>query len=407
MPLTPQRLLPPVGVILFFALALGLTACAGAPPAAASSSPAPSASLPAATNPSPSARGEQTFEKGLVDERLTVPGSLAYSSVRSVADELGALGVGWVRLNLLWSEVEPRQGVYDERMLAAVDQRLDSLNALGAKVMITVYDAPRWASDSRWWSSPPVGERAGYCGFYAVKDSSLPRLRALGAMLAKRYSGRVNALECWNEPNFWWFLYPQRTRSDPDFGAHTYLRMLAAFSTGVRESGAGISVIGGATMSFGRDDGYRTNPLHFARYLKSHGAGALIDGYSHHPYIPGSSRNRAPSSAPDHPRYTVMLGNLRALLRIFPREPFYLTEFGYNTRPSRDFGPQYVTERTQSRYLRQAYAVASRHPQVKALFWYLAQDVRRSGARADGVYTGLLRVNGSKKPSWEAFRALP
>jgi polysaccharide biosynthesis protein PslG len=103
----------------------------------------------------------------------------------------------------------------------------------------------------------------------------------------------------------------------------------------------------------------------------------------------------------------VTLGNLRALLRIFPHKPFYLTEFGYNTRPSRDFGPQYVSERMQSRYLRQAYTVASRYPQVKALFWYLTQDVRRSGARADGVYTGLRRVNGSKKPSWYAFLALP
>jgi hypothetical protein len=407
MPPTPQRLLPLVAVTLFVALALSLTACAGAPPAAASSSPAPSASVPAAVSPSPTAGSEQTLEKGLVDERLTVPAWLLGTSVHSVVDELDALRVGWVRLNVLWSDLEPSQGVYNQRLLAAVDQRVDSLDAQGVKVMITVYEVPRWASDTRWWNSPPLGERPGYRGSYAIKGSALPRLSALGAMLARRYAGRVSALECWNEPNFWWFLYPQRTRSDPDFGPHTYLRMLTAFSNGVREAGTGVAVIGGATMSFGRDDGYRTNPLHFARYLRAHGAAALIDGYSHHPYIPGSSRNRAPDSRPDHPRYTVTLGNVGALLRIFPHKPFYLTEFGYNTRPSRDFGPGCVSERTQSRYLKQAYAVASRHPQIKVLFWYLTQDVRRSAAPADGVYTGLQRVDGSKKPSWYSFQALP
>jgi hypothetical protein len=103
----------------------------------------------------------------------------------------------------------------------------------------------------------------------------------------------------------------------------------------------------------------------------------------------------------------VTLGNIRALLLIFPHTPFYLTEFGYNTQPSRDFGPGCVSERTQSRYLKQAYAVARRHPQIKSLFWYLTQDVRRSRARAGGVYTGLLRVDGSKKPSWYTFFALP
>ena len=345
-------------------------------------------------------------EPGLVDARLEWS-PLRPQAVRAVAEDVRVLGAGWVRLNVIWNQVEPRRGHYNAAELAELDQLVDAVHGEGAKVLLTVYWAPRWATDSRWWRRPPPGVSSGYHAYDALRASALPRLERLAAMLARRYATRIAGMECWNEPNSWAFLYPQRTRSDPDFGPRTYLRMLRAFSAGVRGTGTGIPVIGGATMSFGTNDVYRTSPQRFAGYLAAHGAAALIDGYSHHPYVPGGSRHLAPSSKPDRPRFTVTLGNLPTLLRLFPGKPFYLTEFGYNTRPSLDFGGQYVSERTQARYLAKAYRVAARYPQVKALFWYLAVDVRPRGLPADrGVYTGLRRPNGSQKPSWDAFQAL-
>ena len=45
-----------------------------------------------------------------------------------------------------------------------------------------------------------------------------------------------------------------------------------------------------------------------------------------------------------------------------------------------------------------------RFKQVKVLFWYLDYDVHAAGTPANrGVYTGLRRVDGSRKPSWFAF----
>jgi hypothetical protein len=348
----------------------------------------------------------QGVAKGLVEARLDYPlRALALAGVSSDHDELGA---GWVRLNAFWSELEPRRGVYSHEELARLDRSIAAVRGDGVHVLLTVYDTPRWASDRRWWSKPVPGLSRGYRSMYAVERSALPRLQALAALLATRYAGRVDAMECWNEPNFWWFLYPQRTARDPYFGARTYLRMLRAFSAGVRGSGSGVLVLGGATMSSGRDDRYRTSPQRFARFLRRNGAAALIDAYSHHPYVPGCSRNVAPSSRPDRPRYTVTLGNLGALLRLFPTMPFYLTEYGYNTRPSDDFAGFAVSERTQARYLVQAYAQAARYAQVEALFWYLAVDQRPPrGLPADhGVYTGLSRPNGAHKPSWSAYRGL-
>ncbi len=135
-------------------------------------------------------------------------------------------------------------------------------------------------------------------------------------------------------------------------------------------------VVAGSTAPIGYDDRYRTSPQRFARFLKDAGAAAYFDVYSHHPYTPGGSVNRAPDRPPNDPTSTVTLYNLKTLLRLFPGKPFYLTEYGYNTSPSFAFGGMTVTRVEQATYLRKAYAYAARYPQVKSLFWYLVKDAR-------------------------------
>ena len=62
-------------------------------------------------------------------------------------------------------------------------------------------------------------------------------------------------------------------------------------------------------------------------------------------------------------------------------------------------------EATQALYLKHAFALAARYPRVKLLIWYLVVDEGPyPGAPADeGVYTGLRRADGARKPSWYAF----
>jgi hypothetical protein len=216
----------------------------------------------------------------------------------------------------------------------------------------------------------------------------------------------VQALECWNEPNLWTFLYPQRTASDPYFGARSYLRMLRAFQAGVRRSGMDVQVVAGATAPVGLNDVYRTSPQRFARFLRRAGAARLFDVYSHHPYTPGGSVSAAPGRPPNDPSTTVTLYNLRALLRVFPRKPFYLTEYGYCTQSSLAFGGFAVSEAQQARYLTRAFHMAGTHRQVKVMIWFLLRDQRPYAGPGTGVYSGLRRVDGSRKPAWYAFRAL-
>ena len=203
-----------------------------------------------------------------------------------------------------------------------------------------------------------------------------------------RYRGRVQALECWNEPNLWTFLYPQRVAGDAYYGARNYLRMLRAFPTGVRGAGTGIRVIAGATAPIGLNDVLRTSPQRFARFLRRSGAARYFDVYSHHPYTPGGSLNPAPGQPPNDPTTTVTLHNLPTLLRLFPKKSFYITEYGYNTRPSVAFGGFAVSGSTQARYLRTAYRLAGSYPQVKMLVWFLLRDAEQPGAPGTGSTPG-------------------
>jgi hypothetical protein len=237
-----------------------------------------------------------------------------------------------------------------------------------------------------------------------VSTRALPAFADLGETLARRYTGKVNAVEVWNEPNLWLFLYPQRTASDPLYGAHAYLRMLKAFHQGVSRARTGVRVVAGTTAPVGLNDVYRTSPQRFARALKRAGAARYFDVYSHHPYTPGGSIYHAPGQPPNDPSTTVTLFNLRTLLRLFPSKPFYLSEYGYSTSPSTMFGLS-VSEAQQARYLKDAFSIAGRHAQVKMLCWYLLRDQAPAGGHPDsGVYTGLRRVDGSRKPAWYAFR---
>ncbi|MFA4966272.1 MAG: cellulase family glycosylhydrolase [Thermoleophilia bacterium] len=333
--------------------------------------------------------------KALVDARLDESANDPALRTPFVAD-IRQLGASWVRVGVAWSRLELEEGSYDAAEIARLDGIVDDLRAADMKVLLTVHDAPHWSQDTSYPGNPGVA--------YPIRTDALDDFGRLGEYLAAHFSGRVRAMEVWNEPNLWTFLYPQRTADDPYFGARTYLRMLKSFSAGVRRGDPDVLVVAGATAPVGLNDRYRTSPQRFASFLKSHGAAAYFDAYSHHPYTPGGSVNHSPDEPPNDPNTTVTLYNLPTLLRLFPTKPFYLTEYGYNTEPSLMFGGFAVSEAAQANYLRAAYRRAGRYPQVKALFWYLVTDSRPVGLPAErGVYTGLRRSDGSRKPSWFVF----
>jgi hypothetical protein len=207
----------------------------------------------------------------------------------------------------------------------------------------------------------------------------------------------VTAWECWNEPNLWLSLYPQKLPDDDLFAAHRYLQILQQFHAGVKAVDPEGIVVGGALGPYGPNDKFRTSPQRFAQQISSLGAASYMDAFSHHPYQTGSSCRFTPEQLPRFADYGVSLKNLDAVTKYFPDKPVYLTEYGYNVQYCPSIGGAGgVGLEKQAEYLTRAYAYAARRPRVEMMLWFLLNDENEWS-------TGLKTANGSAKPSWYAF----
>ena len=142
------------------------------------------------------------------------------------------------------------------------------------------------------------------------------------------------------------------------------------------------------------------SPLAFMRLARKSGM-RRMDAYAHHPY---SNPFEAPGAKP-RDRTSVILGNLTALVKqsnkLFGRKPIWITEYGYQTPPDRQFGVSYGK---QAAYVAQAFAVARRTPQVTMLVWFMLRDDTNI---SQGWQSGLLTAAGKKKPAFNVFLHLP
>jgi hypothetical protein len=352
--------------------------------------------------------------RGIVDVRLETLRDVELSIVSDCCDEIGPQGLRarWTRVLIHWAKLQPQApGVkwdgdadgdgYQDRYVAELEAVIDELHSRGIVVIVTPTEVPKWASDRHLWSSPPFpGMPTGYDPIYAMHMDD-PVVRAefsrLGSFLAQRFGDGVRHLECWNEPNLGGSLYPQARPGDATFGRRVYVRMLRAFHRGVAAVAPSAVVIAGATAPRGGNDHFSTTPQAFAAYLVHKRAGRYFDAYSHHVYPWGR-----PDLPPQNPRTAVTLGNLDVLMRLFPKKLFFVTEFGYSTKAPTLLG-QTVTEVQQARYLRQAYSFATRrYPRLVTILWFMVEDLP-ANPQWGGVSMGLVREDGTRKPSWYAF----
>jgi hypothetical protein len=320
----------------------------------------------------------------------------------------GSLRARWTRIIVDWTKLQPNAPTqsdpgYDQAYVEQLKSISKKLEAAGINVIVTPYLVPKWASNKTLWNSPPYPAYAKgeYKPFYAM-DTSKPTVMAAYKAMCRFLAHTLGPMpygvrhfECWNEPNLYCYLYPQTRPGSPYYGASTYLKMLKAFYRGIKAADSSAIVIAGATSPRGGNDRLSTSPQRFANYLKTHGAAKYFDAYSHHPYHTGASRSPAPDKPPYSTRTAVTLYNISQLLRLFPRKPFYLTEYGYSTKDMPQFGTG-VTQVQQASYLRKAYAMVAKYRQIKVLLWFLVRD-------STSVYTGLQKYGGVRKLSWYAF----
>lgn len=309
-------------------------------------------------------------------------------------------GATVIRTTVDWAQAAPRRparpaDAFDPAYrLDDVDELTRNAQRLGIELLISIWGTPGWANG---------GEEPNHA------PSDAHDLEDFAHALADRYSGRhpgypaVRLFSVWNEPNLEQFLAPQFDSHGRSISPATYARLASAMYEGVKAANPDALVAIGETSAHGRDAPSRDriqdshSPVRFARLLAEAKPQVKFDAWAQHPYPP--QPNLSPRAEVHWPR--VGLSNLerfgRGLDAWFKRPgiPFWITEYGLETRPA---DPHGIPQDLQARYGRDALRMASALPRVRMFVWFVFHD------RSETPWqSGLIARDGRPKPALAAF----
>jgi hypothetical protein len=360
----------------------------------------------------PAATASSGMLIGIYDE-----GSTFYDDSTQVFTRYQTLGIDVLRVNLYWGGkigvaktrpfdgADPRDAGYDWSLY---DRVAAFAGAYKIQLLFSITGTPRWANGGASPNRPP---------------KNFADLRDFAYAAAARYSGTyigtdgrtlpaVHLWAAWNEPNNPAFLRPQYVRRGGKWAIQSavdYAKICNAVYSGVHATlYDGEQVACGVTGPRGNNNPLSARPavapIAFLTAAKKAGM-KTFDAYAHNPYYGTPTETPAtkppPTKGGGRPT-AVTLANIDDLIsevtRLYGRKKFWITEYGYQTRPpDSQFG---VSWALQARYLTQAFAIARKNPRIDMMLWFLVKDE----PQLSGWQSGLVTVEGRKKPSFEAFR---
>lgn len=277
-------------------------------------------------------------------------------------------GVGWVRMDFLWEDIEPEQGRFEFDKYDYIVELLseNNINILG----ILDYSAT-WASACSKWNCPPQDNRLFVD--YATK-------------VVRRYKDRVKHWEIWNEPDshIYW--------SAQD-GLKSYCVLLKEVYTALKEVDPGCKVLNGglaggiSSVNHLYDNGAKDyfdilNIHYFATPLNPH----AIEGVSAFPKL----------------AYKIMQRNADGDKKI------WITEIGCpGIKKSAGVDNWWMgnnpTESQQAEWVIKVYTELIKNNKVERIFWAFFRDCKKHWD--NGIdYFGLVRWDFSKKPAFFAYQ---
>ena len=296
---------------------------------------------------------------------------------------MGAGKVGTLRINFVWSQVQPQQSsaldwsYYDSLIGAAAQQ--------GIRVLPTVYSSPSWVAsrDNFPPSKAHFGEfqtfvreaaaRYGSNGSFWSANPGIPKLP-------------VTDWQLWNEMNSpsFWFHKPS---------AKKYVSLLKVFHNGIKGGDPSAKIVLGGLFRTPRI----RNGVPLDRYLpgiyRAKGK-KFFDAVAMHPYA--TTPQDALRAVQDTRRIMAQFKDKKAKL--------WITEVGWATGGVAT--PLTVSPQRQASYLRKTFnMLANKRKRFKiaGVVWYSWRDL------PGGVWfnhTGLFTQTLDPKPSWNAFVGL-
>jgi hypothetical protein len=281
--------------------------------------------VPAVTNPV----GVNTFLEQEVDV------DLRRRTVAMISDA----GIGWMRQQFPWDTIEPvRKGTFIDRVVG-VDtwQKYDNIVTLseeyGPRLIVRLDTTPPWARPGNEWPATPPANLEDYGDFVE--------------MVARRYRGRVQHYQIWNEPNLTseWGNRPVNPAE--------YVELLKVAYTRIKRADPDAMVLSAAMAPTIEESVSAMNDLKYLDEMYRLGASAYFDILSVQAYglRSGPDDRRLEDDDVNFSRPTLV----RALMVRHgdARKPIWAAEVGWNAQPESITKPAIfgrVSEDLQARY---------------------------------------------------------
>jgi hypothetical protein len=318
-------------------------------------------------------------------------------TIRELTD-IQELDFGWVKQSFPWRDIEAiEKGHYD---WYRPDRIVKKVEDSGLKLLVRIDRQPFWSQENDWpplENAPPADlqDFADFCGD-----------------LAKRYKGRIDAYQIWNEPN----LSREWGEEPPDPAEYTellkvcYQEIKAADPEAIVIS-AGLAPTGtGLPLAIPDDD--------FLQSMYDAGAGDYFDvlglnapGYK----APPEASPEEGENNPDYGggRWFVFrhVEDMRAIMEANgdADKQVAVLELGWTTDTQ---NPEYswhaVTEEEQADYLARAYQYASENwqPWMGPIFTIYIADRDWTPEGNEQWWWAITLPDGSKRPAFDALREM-
>lgn len=312
--------------------------------------------------------------------------SLSSVQLAQRLDGMKALGIGWVRYDIEWSNVETAPGQYN---WSAYDQIVRAVSSRGLQSLAIIDYTPTWARRSECANTPMCAPAdPGAYGRFAAAAAA--RYTPLG----------IRYWEIWNEPNNANFF-------QPGANASAYTALLRSAYPAIKRINHSATIVTGGTSPADTGGGY-LSPPDFIRGIYTNGARGYFDAVAHHPYsYPFTPSNVHPGSAWSQLTeiHNIMAANGDGAKKI------WATEYG---APTNGPGPTavpgqwplqggwQVNEALQAIMLTDAISRYRSYSWAGPFFWYSYQDAGTSRSTVENFF-GLLRYDGTRKPAYDAF----
>ena len=322
------------------------------------------------------------MDVAIQDESVFLHQQFPYN-VTTAYSQAKALGVKWIRFNILWGDYAAYCKKYGRsKCFKPWDDAVDRARANGVQVQITIAGTPQYE---------PRADK-----YLSYNRPNATRFRVFAVRVANHFKGRVFRYSLWNEPNLARWITP--TGSAPTI----YRKLVRAAYPAIKRVDGRVSVLIGEFTS-------ANNPLAF---LQKMGSGIRADGLAYHPFeffaSPGSRIIRSkPRRVPgliginSTPWIQSTLRALARQRRIRTRAggalPLYYTEFGYQS-----LGRYRMSEARRRVWALKAMRLVARF-RVREMLWY--QLVHNPNSFGDVWDSGLVFKNTRTDSTYKNLRA--